>query len=84
MVVVMADAGYQLITSIIFVMVKRDFDYCEWFGSYNLGLASDVAVEFGLGEGLVASDFVSLGGLVGDDCVYPGLGRSFIPGGCNA
>jgi hypothetical protein len=32
-------------------MVKRDFDYCEGFGSYGLGLVSDVVVEFGLSEG---------------------------------
>ncbi|WP_322704203.1 hypothetical protein [Nostoc sp. DedQUE04] len=49
----MADAGYQFVISVIFVMVKRDFGYCEGFGSYGLGLVSDVAVEFGLGEGLV-------------------------------
>jgi hypothetical protein len=80
----MADAGYQLITSVIFVMVKGDFDYCEGFGSYNLGLVSDVVVEFGLGEGLVVRDFMKLGGLVSDDCVYPGVSRSFVPSGCNA
>jgi hypothetical protein len=48
----MADAGYQLITSIIFVITKRDFDYSEEFGCNSLGLVCDVAVEFGLGEGL--------------------------------
>jgi hypothetical protein len=55
MVVVMADAGYQFVISVIFVMVKRDFDYCEGFGSDSLGLVGDVAVEFGLGEGLVVN-----------------------------
>jgi hypothetical protein len=52
MVVVIADAGYQLTTSVIFVIRKRNFDYCEGFGSNSLGLVSDVVVEFGLGEGL--------------------------------
>lgn len=79
----MADAGYQFITSVIFMMVKRDFDYCEGFRSYDLGLVCDVVVEFGLSEGLVVN-FLKLGGLVGDDCVYPGFSPSFVPGGCNA
>ncbi|WP_375493231.1 hypothetical protein [uncultured Nostoc sp.] len=77
----MADAGYQFVISVIFVMVKRDFDYCEGFGSYSLGLVSDVVVEFGLGEGLVVN-LLKLVGLVGNDCVYPGVSRSFVPGGC--
>jgi hypothetical protein len=65
-VIVIADAGHQLITSVIFVIRKRDFDYSEGFGSNSLGLVSDVAVEFGLSYGLVVN-FLKLGGLVGDD-----------------
>ncbi|MBD2534558.1 hypothetical protein H6G97_35780 [Nostoc flagelliforme FACHB-838] len=54
----MADAGYQLITSVIFVMVKRDFDYCEGFGSYNLGLVSNVVIEnLRKIEGVLGVDF---------------------------
>jgi hypothetical protein len=83
MVVVMANAGYQFITSVIFVMLKRDFDYSEGFRSYGLGLVSDEVVEFGLGCGLFVN-LLKLGGLVGDDCIYPGLSRSFVPSGCNA
>ncbi len=76
----MADAGYQSVISVIFVMVKRDFDYCEEFGSYGLGLGCDVVVEFALGECLVVN-FLKLGGLVGDDCIYPGFSRSSVAGG---
>ena len=62
MVVVMADAGYQFVISVIFVMVKRDFDYCQWFGSYGLGLVNDEVVEFGLSKGLVVN-FLKLAAL---------------------
>ncbi len=44
----------------------------------------DVVVEFGLGEGLVVGDFVSLGGLVSDDCIYPVFSRSFVKSRCYA
>jgi hypothetical protein len=36
-----------------------------------------------LGCGLFVN-LLKLGGLVGDDCVYPGFSRSFVPGGCYA
>ena len=82
MVVVIADAGYQLITSVIFVMVKRDFDYFEGFGSYGLGLSCDVVVEFGLGEGLVVGgsegDFLNLAGLIFSDHTNPRILAAFV------
>ncbi|WP_292846091.1 hypothetical protein [Nostoc sp. NMS8] len=78
----MADAGYQLITSIIFVIVKRDFDYSEGFGSYGLGLVSDVAVEFGLSEGLFIggseSEFLNLACLIINNGGNPRILTAFV------
>ncbi len=78
----MADAGYQLITSIIFVMVKRDFDYCERFGSNSLGLGCDIVVEFGLSKGLVVwgnrSEFLNLACLIFSDRSNPCILTTFI------
>ncbi|WP_375496448.1 hypothetical protein [uncultured Nostoc sp.] len=82
MVVVMADAGYQLIASIIFVMVKRDFDYCEEFGSDRLGLGCDVVVEFSLGECLFVGGsegkFLNLAGLIVNNGGNPGILAAFV------
>ena len=78
----MANAGYELITSVIFVMVKRDFDYCEEFGSYGLGLVSDVAVEFGLGFALFVGgnegDFLNLACLIVNNGRNPGILTAFV------
>ena len=69
-------------TSVIFVMVKRDFDYSEGFGSYNLGLASDVIVELGLGCGLVVrgsrGEFLNLAGLIVNNGGNPGILAAFV------
>jgi hypothetical protein len=82
MVVVMADAGYQFVISIIFVMVKRDFDYSEGFRSYGLGLSSDEPVEFGLGCGLFvggsSSEFLNLAGLEISDRTNPRIFTAFV------
>jgi hypothetical protein len=82
MVIVMGDGSYQLITSVIFVMVKRDFDYSEGFGSNSLGLGCDVVVEFGLGEGLFIgsseSDFLNLAGLIVNNGGNPGILTAFV------
>ncbi|MEH2039995.1 hypothetical protein [Nostoc sp.] len=81
MVVVMADAGYQFVISVIFVMVKRDFDYSEGFGGYGLGLVCDVVVEFGLSEGLVVGvsrgDFLNLACLIVNNGGNPGILTAF-------
>jgi hypothetical protein len=75
----MADAGYQLITSVIFVIRKRDFDYSEGFRSDRLGC--DVVVEFGLGEVLFVGgsrgEFLNFAGLIiSDGCANAKGGRS--------
>jgi hypothetical protein len=81
-VVVIANAGYQFVISVIFVMVKRDFDYCEGFGSDRLGLGCDVVVEFGLGEGLFVGgsggEFLNLACLIVNNGGNPGILTAFV------
>ncbi|MEH1814770.1 MAG: hypothetical protein V7K26_29015 [Nostoc sp.] len=80
---VVCNVGYQFFATVDLVVVEVDFYGCQWFGGYGLGLGCDVVVEFGLGESL-AVKLLKLGGLVGEDCVYPGFSRSFVACGCNA
>ncbi len=80
---VVCNIGYQFFATVDLVVVEVDFYGCQWFGGYGLGLMCDEVVEFGLGDRLVVN-FLKLGRLVGDDCVYPGLGRSFVKSGCYA
>ncbi|WP_339382484.1 hypothetical protein [Nostoc flagelliforme] len=73
MVVVMADAGYQFVISVIFVMVERDFDYSQLLQGNCLGC--DEPVEFGLSFALFvwgnSSEFLNLAGLIFSDRANP-------------
>ena len=82
MVVVIADAGYQFVISVIFVMLKRDFDYSEEFRSYGLGLICDEVVEFGLSKGLFVGgsegEFLNLACLIVNNDGNPGILTAFV------